>query len=108
MTENSVIFCIVNSGFGDAAMDAARSAGATGGTIMSGHGTTKREAAGFFNIEIDPQKEVVMIVVSSEIRDEVLHSLYKAVGLDTPAHGIAYSLPVDEIIGVSKPKKEEN
>lgn len=98
------IFCIVNAGFSDVVMDAARKAGAGGGTILKGRGTAGREAEEQFHIHIQPEKELVLLLVSTEIKDKVLRALYDAVGLDSAGQGIAFSLPVERIIGLNRPK----
>ena len=102
MTEfnHEVILCIINNGFSDAVMDAAREFGASGGTVINARGTASLEAEKLFNITIQPEKEIVMIVVKKEIRDDVLHALYKKVGLETPGQGIAFSPPVTDVTGI--------
>ncbi len=102
MTYNhEVIFCIVNAGFSDAVMDAAREFGARGGTVIRARGTANAEAEKLFGIAIQPEKEIVMILVDKKIKNDILHALYRAVGLKTPGQGIAFSLPVDEAVGLS-------
>ncbi len=103
--QHEVIFCIVNSGYGEAVMDAAKAVGATGGTIMNARGTASKDAETFFHITIDPEKEIVMILVPAKIRDDVLHALYKQVGLDTAGQGIAFAMPVDSVVGLTQPDK---
>ena len=103
---HEVIFCIVNAGFTEAVMDAAREVGATGGTVIHARGTTSSEAEKMWGIVIQPEKEIVMIIVKSEIKDSVLHALYKSVGLNTPGQGIAFSLPVDSVVGLSDTAKK--
>lgn len=105
--EYQLVLCIVNEGFADVVMDAARDVGARGGTVISARGTANQEAQKLFDITVDPQKEMVMIVVPTEIRDDVLHALYKEVGLNTPGQGIAFALPVDNVIGIAGGHKEE-
>ena len=94
------IFAVVNNGFSEVAMDAAKSAGAKGGTILRGRGTVSKEAEKFFNISIQPEKEIVMILASNSHADNILKSLYKAIGSSTEAQGIAFALPVDEVAGI--------
>ncbi len=107
--KHELIVCIVNEGFSDAVMDAAKEVGATGGTVIDARGTASKEAEKLFSIVVQPQKEVVMIVVPSEIRDSVLHALYKEVGLNTAGQGIAFSLPVDNVVGIrTEAPKTEN
>ena len=100
-----VVFCIVNNGFSEAVMDAAKAYGARGGTVLRARGTASKEAEKIFNISIQAEKEIVMIIIPSKIKDNILHALYKHVGLDTPGQGIAFCLPVDDVIGLT-PIKE--
>ena len=104
--ENEVIFCIVNEGFSEAVMDAARRAGARGGTVIRSHGTANAEAEKMFGITISPQKEIVMMLVDASCRNDILHALYTSIGLDTPGQGIAFSMPVDGVAGVWKPESK--
>ena len=105
---HEVIFCIVNAGFTEAVMDAARKVGARGGTVIHARGPANSEAESIFGIVVQPEKEIVMIIVPSEIRDDVLHAVYREVGLDTAGQGIAFSLPVDKVVGLSEtPKKAD-
>ena len=102
-----VIFCIVNAGFSDSAMDAAKKCGARGGTVIHARGTANVEAEKVFGITVEPDKEIVMILVPTSIKANVLHALYKEAGLDTAGQGIAFALPVDSVVGLSTPDKQE-
>lgn len=104
---HEMIVCIVNAGFSEAVMDAAKELGARGGTVINARGTADMEAERFFKIVIQPEKEMVMILVPSEIKDDILHALYKSVGLKTPGQGIAFSMPVDSVVGLSASKADE-
>ena len=105
--EHEVIFCIVNAGFADAVMDAAKDFGARGGTVIHARGTATSLAEKKFEIPVSPEKEIVMILVPSEIKEDVLHGLYRAVGLKTPGQGIAFSLPVDAAVGLVGDKESK-
>ncbi len=105
--KHEVILCIVNAGFSDAVMDAAKQFGARGGTVIHARGTASLEAEKLFGITVQPEKEIVMILVPKEIKNDILHALYKAVGLETPGQGIAFSLPVSDVVGISQPKAEK-
>lgn len=104
---HEAIFCIVNNGYSEAVMDAAKKLGARGGTVINARGTASKDAEKFFNITIEPEKEIVMILVPTEIKDDVLHALYKEAGLDTPGQGIAFALPVDSVVGLSNGETQE-
>ena len=100
--QHEVIMCIVNAGYSDAVMDAAREFGARGGTVIHARGTANIEAEKLFNIAIQPEKEIVMILVESGIRDDILHALYQNVGLKSEGKGIAFCLPVEQVVGLTK------
>lgn len=104
--QHEAVFCIVNEGFSEAVMDAAREAGATGGTVLHATGTASVEAEKKFGIIVQPQKEIVMILVDSKIKEDVLHSLYESVGLQTAGQGIAFTLPVSEVVGLTPHSKQ--
>ena len=105
--KHEVIFCIVNAGFSESVMDAAKEFGARGGTVIHARGTANSEAERLFGITIQPEKEIVMILVPSEIKDDILHALYRAVGLKTPGQGIAFSMPVDAAVGLWNGESEK-
>ena len=89
-----LITCIVNAGFSQNVMEAARAAGAQGGTILRARGSANPEAEEFFNINVQSDKEMVLILVPKAIKDDVLKAIYKDCGLADEARGIAFSLPV--------------
>ena len=99
--KHEVIICIINSGFSDEVMDAAREFGARGGTVIRARGTANAEAEKLFNIAIQPEKEIVMILVESKLKNDILHALYRAVGLNTPGQGIAFTMPVESVVGLT-------
>ena len=98
--EYEVIFCVVNAGFSETAMDAAKKCGAKGGTVIHARGTANTESEKIFGITVEPDKEIVMILVPNGLSDDILHGLYRAVGLDTAGQGIAFALPVDKVVGL--------
>lgn len=99
---HEVIFCIINSGFSENVMDSAKKVGATGGTVINARGTAGKDAEKFFGVTVDPEKEIVMILVPAGKKDDVLHALYQDVGLNSPGQGIAFSLPVDSVVGLTE------
>lgn len=104
MTTNNheVIFAIVNAGFAEDAMEVARNNGARGGTILHARGVAKEDAAAFFGITIHADKEMLMLVVEKDVRDQILNALYKEMGMGNKAQGIAFSLPVSDVTGLVK------
>ena len=99
---HEAIFCIVNIGYSEVVMEAAKKVGARGGTVINARGTAGKEAEAFFGVAVQPEKEIVMILVPAKHKDKILSALYDEVGLDTAGQGIAFSLPVDSVVGVSE------
>ena len=95
-----VIFAIVNDGYAEDVMAVAREQGARGGTIISARGVAREEAAAFFGITVHSEKEIVMMVVPKDIKDDVLNAIYKEMGMAKKAQGIAFSLPVTDTAGL--------
>ena len=97
----SMIVVVVNKGFSGEVMDVARANGAAGGTILSGRGTGGEKARTFFKISLQEEKEVVLILVKDEIRAEIMKAIAREFGMDSPGHGIVFSLPVEETLGLT-------
>lgn len=108
-TENhEVIFAIVDSGYADDVMDIARAEGVRGGTILNARGVAREDAAAFFGITLHAEKEILMMVVERDIRDNVLNAIYKKMGMANKAHGIAFSLPVSDVAGLVQIEEKKN
>ena len=104
--DHEVVFAIVNSGYAEDVMDIAREQGVRGGTILNARGVVKEEAAAFFGITLHQEKEILMMVVEKSIRDNVLNAIYKQMGMDKKARGIAFSLPVSDVAGLATVQAE--
>lgn len=100
--KKELIFCIINNGYSDLVMNAAKNEGATGGTILHARGTGNADIEKFFGISISPEKEIVLIVVDSDIKDNVVSAIYKDAGLDTKGQGIVFTVPVDDFVATKK------
>lgn len=96
-----LIFTILNRGFSDLAMDSARQSGATGGTIITARGTGAKEVEKLFGLTISQEKEIILILTPKEKRNDIMSAICKSAGLNTQGKGIAFSLPVDDVLGVS-------
>lgn len=99
--ETNAIFCIVNRGFTDLVMTAARKAGAAGGTVIHARGTSNKQIEKFYGLAVSPEKEIVIIVVKKEITDKILLAINAEAGLDSPGQGIAFALPVSSYYGIN-------
>lgn len=96
-----LIAAILPKGSTGEVMDAAREAGAEGGTILLARGTGVREARRFFGITVSSERELLLILVQPEKRAAVLDAVVSAGRLDEPARGIAFVLAVEEVTGIA-------
>ena len=99
MSKLVLIVTIADKGYSEKVMEAARGAGASGGTVLKAHGTGA-EIAKFFGVSISEEKEMVYIVAKRTDRDAIMKAIMEKAGNTTDAHGIVYSLPVDSVAGV--------
>ncbi len=94
-----LIMIIANQGATDQVMDAARSAGARGGTVIHGLGTGSKNAEKFYKVSIAAEKEVILIVSAASQKAAIMKAIIEQAGPDTKAGAIAFSLPVSELAG---------
>ena len=94
-----LIVAVANEGRTDTVMNAARAAGAAGGTVIHGKGTASEEAAHFFNISIASEKEMIFIVSKKEQKIQIMRSVLEKAGPGTEAGAVLFSLPVTSVEG---------
>lgn len=94
-----LIVVICNAGRTDMVMNAAREAGAAGGTVLHGKGTGAVAAEKFYKVSIAQEKEVILIVSRAEQKAEIMKTILKKAGQNTEARAIVFSLPVTEVAG---------
>ena len=96
-----LIVAIVNHGFEEEVMSAARAAGAKGGTVFNARGTANaNDEVNFLGISLHPHKEIVFILTKSEEKNEIMMAIKEKAGLATPGSGILFTLPVESVMGI--------
>ena len=103
-TDYELIFVIANEGYSDMIMDAARGAGASGGTVMKAKGTGADYSEKFFGFSIAAEKEIHLIVTPTQGRNHIMKAIMEHAGLDSKAQSIVFSLPVSHAIGLRQPE----
>lgn len=101
-SEYTVIWVSVASGYSDDVVDAARNAGAKGGTVMKGRRRSSERVSHHFGISMQEEQDFVMIVVPREKKNETMAAITGVCGLGTDAHGVVLALPVDEVMGLAR------
>ena len=96
----NAIYAVVDKGSAEDVIDAANKAGARGGTIINARGSGIHEAQKLFSVEIEPEKEEVLIITKSEMKDAIVASIKKSLKIDEPGNGIMFVLEVNEAYGL--------
>ena len=94
MNELKALYIIVNAGFASTIVDIARSAGATGATIINARGSVAKPKT-ILGITIDTEKEIVLSVVKKEVAISIMENIKEKAGVGTPAHGLCFCMPVE-------------
>ncbi len=102
-----LITAVVQRGKADDAVQAAIKAGAQGATVVFGRGQGIRERLGLLGLAIQPEKEVIYIVIEERLLDRVLAAMIKAGNLDQPGLGFIYVTPVERTIGLMRAEERE-
>lgn len=97
---HEVIFTIVERGLGQEVVDAATKAGSTGATIINARGSGIHEHTKFFSMEIEPEKEIVMIIINKEKVEEIVEAIEKYMNIDEPGKGIIFTMDVNRVTGL--------
>ena len=98
--EYSMIMAIVNQGFSEDVMNAARPKGASGGTVFHSRRIGSQEAMKFWKISVQEEREVVIILATKEDKLPIMQEIGKKCGMQSKAQGVVMSLPVDGIVGL--------
>ena len=95
-----MITAIVNNGYADDVMVAARKAGAAGGSILNARGTGTEEDVKFFGITLVPEKEMLLIVAANDKADGIISAINSVPHLSEPGGGIVFSLNVEQFMTI--------
>lgn len=96
-----LVVALINRGYTDLVMEAARQVGAPGGTVLNTRGIGSEDVEQFLGISIQAEKEIVFLVTPTEKRQDVMQAISREAGLKTPAKGVVLSLPVSHAIGLA-------
>lgn len=99
---HEVIFVVVDNHRGDEVVEVANSLGAKGATILHGRGSGVHEKGSIFNIAIEPEKEIVMLLVNEDKHSEIIDGLSEQLKIDEPGNGIIFSAGVNRAIGLAE------
>ncbi len=99
-TNHQLIIVIAEQGYTNLIMDAARGAGAYGGTVIHAKGTGMEYAEKFMGVSIAAEKEIIFIVTQTAQKNDIMKAIMKDAGPDSKAKAIVFSLPVTDTAGL--------
>jgi len=102
-----LIVVILNEGYADLVMDAARGVGATGGTILHAKGTGAQKAEKFFGMSVAEEKDILYILAASGKKSQIMKAINRECGAGTQAGAVCFSLPVSETVGMRRLDEDE-
>ena len=100
MTNYKMIVVTVGRDIGPDVVDYAREVGGQGATILHGHGAGSAEISKVFNLQIEPEKEVVLMVVDADITDKICQHLTAKLVLDEVGKGYLFTIDVNQTSGI--------
>ncbi len=95
-----MIAAVINPGFSDTVMQAAKTAGARGGTIIHGRGVSDEESINQWGLGLQEEKEIVMIVAEADKKVAIMEAISEKCGINTEANGFVTAMPIDTVIGL--------
>jgi nitrogen regulatory protein PII len=101
--EYALIVAVANRGYNQEVMDAARAAKAAGGTIVNARGFSLAGEEKFFGVNLQPEKEILMILAPRERRNDIMEAIAEKAGAGSPADAITFSLSVSDVEGLQEP-----
>ncbi len=99
-TKYALIVASVNIGFSGDVMDAARAAGASGGTVIHSRWIGNQEVAASWGLSMQEEKEIVLILSDTEKKMEIMSGISEKCGMCSEAKGLVLSLPIDAVMGL--------
>ena len=96
-----LVIAIVANGYASKVMDAAKKYGANGGTLINGREIGGKNSFKFFNMTMEPEKDIVLIVCLEQDKNKIMKAIIDKTGIKTEGKGMCISLPIDTAIGFS-------
>lgn len=99
-TDRELLVIVSNQGFNEMVMDAAREAGAYGGTVIHARGTGMERSERFLGISLASEKDLTFIVARTAQKNSIMRAVMEKAGMGTRAGSIVFSLPVTSTAGL--------
>ena len=105
--EHELLVMILNEGYIDEVMEAAREAGAAGGTVLHAKGTGSKRGEKFFGVSLADEKDMVYIIAYADEKAAIMRAIHENAGPGTKAGAICFTLPISSVAGLREREKDE-
>ena len=100
--EYHLLLTIVIEGYAEKVMNVAKKCGANGGTVIKGREVGTKSGFKFFNVKVEPEKDILLIVCKEEDKNKIMNGILEKYGANTEAKGVCLSLPIDNVVGTAE------
>ena len=100
--EYHLLLTILVEGYAEKVMEIAKKNGANGGTLIKGREVGNKNSFKFFNMTVEPEKDILLIVCKSDNKNQIMSAILEKYGANTEAGGVCISLPIDNTVGTSE------
>jgi len=105
MSEYTMIVTLVDQGFSEEVMAAARTAGARGGTVISVRRNEDDTRSETWGVNLLDEKEAVIILTKNDEKNALMQAISSRCGIQSEAQGLVFSMPIDSAIGLGQNKQ---
>ncbi len=95
-----LLITIVIEGYAEKVMSVAKKCGANGGTIIKGREIGSKSGFKFFNVQVEPEKDILLIVCKDDDKNKIMEGILNKYGANTEAKGLCITLPIDNTVGI--------
>ena len=95
-----LLITVVVEGYAEKVMSVAKKNGANGGTLIKGREVGTKGGFKFFNVEVEPEKDILLIVCKEEDKNKIMSGILEKYGANTEAKGLCITLPIDNVVGI--------
>jgi len=96
----NLIMVVVERGKAEDAIEAATEAGSRGGTIIHARGSSIHETSKVFSMDIEPEKEIVLIISEKQFTDKIASSISDHLNMNEPGNGIIFIQDINKTYGL--------
>lgn len=99
---HELVIAVVNEKYSDAAIDAARAAGATGATVFHTRSVDNAKIEGSMGASIPDETDSIFFLTNKEYKLKIMEAIRDSAGLKTEGSAVIFSIPVDDLVGIGR------